>query len=153
MDAIKVKANSEGIKAKDVYGSTSSGKVWNKRCRENLIKENGDLEALLREEMNSKLAKHEEKFAQKLQSMGTLQQSNIEPATMLLGLPEQLMVAVIRNFRPPVAESATYGPYNENHLPGPPLSNMVSIETHMDTLALPPPPLFNLNTAALLWLD
>ena len=61
--------------------STSSSKVWSKRCRENLTKENEDLEARLREEMNSKLAKHEEKFAQKLHSMGTPQQSNIEPAT------------------------------------------------------------------------
>nr|POF23757.1 hypothetical protein CFP56_13694 [Quercus suber] len=83
MDAIMVKTNSEGIKAKDVYGSTLSGKVWSKLCRENLTKENEDLEARLREEMNSKFAKHEEKFAQKLQAMGTPQQSNIEPVSMI----------------------------------------------------------------------
>ncbi|KAL0002288.1 hypothetical protein SO802_016069 [Lithocarpus litseifolius] len=104
MDAIKANAVSEGtkkndyqifpgcilgmgigIKAKDVYGLTSSGKGCSKRCREDFTKEKEDLEARLREEMDSKLAKVveklEEKFAQKLQSMGITQQSNIDPAS------------------------------------------------------------------------
>ena len=59
-----------GIKAKDVYGLTSSGKGSSKRCREDFTKEKEDLDAHLREEMDSKLAKVveklEEKFAQKL---------------------------------------------------------------------------------------
>ena len=59
-----------GIKVKDVYGLTSSGKGCSKRCREDSTKEKEDLEAGLREEMDSKLAKVveklEEKFAQKL---------------------------------------------------------------------------------------
>ena len=74
-----------GIKAKDVYGLTLSGKGCSKRCREDFTKEKEDLEARLREEMDSKFAKVveklEEKFAQKLQSMGILQQSDIDPAT------------------------------------------------------------------------
>ena len=74
-----------GIKAKDVYGLTSSSKGCSKRCREDFTKEKEDLEARLREEMDSKFAKFveklEEKFAQKLQSMGILQQSDIDPAT------------------------------------------------------------------------
>ncbi|KAL0012247.1 hypothetical protein SO802_007355 [Lithocarpus litseifolius] len=74
-----------GIKAKDVYGLTSSGQGCSKRCREDFTKEKEDLEACLREEMDSKLAKVveklEEKFAQKLQSMGITQQSNIDPAS------------------------------------------------------------------------
>ena len=74
-----------GIEAKDVYGLTSSGKDCSKRCREDFTKEKEDLEARLREEMDSKFAKVveklEEKFAQKLQSMGILQQSDIDPAT------------------------------------------------------------------------
>ncbi|KAL0011401.1 hypothetical protein SO802_006509 [Lithocarpus litseifolius] len=74
-----------GIKAKDVYGLTSSGKGCSKCCREDFTKEKEDLEAHLREEMDSKLAKVveklEEKFAQKLQSMGIPQQSNIDPTT------------------------------------------------------------------------
>ena len=74
-----------GIKAKDVYGLTSFGKGCSKHCREDFTKEKEDLEAHLREEMDSKLAKVveklEEKFAQKLQSMGIPQQSNIDPAT------------------------------------------------------------------------
>ncbi|KAF3957490.1 hypothetical protein CMV_017503 [Castanea mollissima] len=45
MDAIKAKAVSEGIKAKDVYGLTSSGKGCSKRCREDFTKEKEDLEA------------------------------------------------------------------------------------------------------------
>nr|POF25171.1 hypothetical protein CFP56_29463 [Quercus suber] len=85
MDAIKVKAVSEGIKAKDVYGLTSSGKGCSKRCREDFTKEKEDLEARLREEIDSKLAKVveklEEKFAQKLQSIGMPQQSDIDLAT------------------------------------------------------------------------
>ena len=76
-----------GIKAKDVYGLTSSGKGCSKRCREDFTKENEDLEARLREEMDSKLAKVveklEEKFAQKLQSMGIPQQSDIDLATIV----------------------------------------------------------------------
>ena len=76
-----------GIKAKDVYSLTSSSKGCSKHCKENFTKENEDLEARFREEMDSKLAKLEEKleekFAQKLQSMGIPQQSNIDPATML----------------------------------------------------------------------
>ena len=59
-----------GIKIKDVYGLTSSGKGCSKRCREDSTKEKEDLETGLREEMDSKLAKVveklEEKFAQKL---------------------------------------------------------------------------------------
>ena len=59
-----------GIKAKDVYGLTLSGKGCSKRCREYFTKEKEDLEARLREEMDSKLAKVveklKEKFAQKL---------------------------------------------------------------------------------------
>ena len=70
------------IKAKDVYGLTSSGKGCSKHCREDFTKEKEDLEARVREEMDSKLAKVveklEEKFAQKLQSMGIPQQSNID---------------------------------------------------------------------------
>ena len=46
-----------GIKAKDVYGLTSSSKGCSKRCREDFTKEKEDLEARLREEMDSKLAK------------------------------------------------------------------------------------------------
>nr|POF09126.1 udp-n-acetylglucosamine transferase subunit alg13 like [Quercus suber] len=65
MDAIKAKAVSEGIKAKDVYGLTSSGKGCSKRCREDFTKEKEDLEAHLREEMDSKLAKVVEKFKEK----------------------------------------------------------------------------------------
>ena len=76
-----------GIKAKDVYGLTLSGKGCSKRCREDFTKEKEDLEACLREEMDSKLAKvvekFEEKFAQKLQSMGILQQSDIDPVAMV----------------------------------------------------------------------
>ncbi|KAL0011767.1 hypothetical protein SO802_006875 [Lithocarpus litseifolius] len=75
-----------GIKAKDMYGLTSSGKGCSKRCREDFTKEKEDLEARLREEMDSKLTKVveklEEKFAQKLQSMGIPQQSDIDAATM-----------------------------------------------------------------------
>ena len=62
-----------GIKAKDVYGLTSSGKGSSKRCSEDFTKEKQDLEAHLRQEMDSKLAKvveKLEKFAQKLQSIG-----------------------------------------------------------------------------------
>ncbi|KAK9989296.1 hypothetical protein SO802_029535 [Lithocarpus litseifolius] len=74
-----------GIKAKDVYGLTSSSKGCSKRYREDFTKEKEDLEARLREEMDSKLAKVveklEEKFAQKLQSMGIPQQSDINAAT------------------------------------------------------------------------
>lgn len=74
-----------GMKAKDVYGLTSSGIGCSKCCREDFTKEKEDLEAHLREEMDSKLAKLveklEEKFAQKLQLMGIPQQSNIDPAT------------------------------------------------------------------------
>ncbi|KAL0006725.1 hypothetical protein SO802_008227 [Lithocarpus litseifolius] len=85
MDAIKAKAVSEGIKAKDVYGLTSSGKGCSKHCREDFTKEKEDLEVHLREEMDSKLVKVveklEEKFAQKLQLMGIPQQSNIDVAT------------------------------------------------------------------------
>ncbi|KAM3681998.1 hypothetical protein ACJW31_12G039200 [Castanea mollissima] len=73
-----------GIKAKDVYGLTISGKGYSKHCREGFTKEKEDLEAHLREEMDSKLAKVveklEEKFAQKLQSIGIPQQSNIDLA-------------------------------------------------------------------------
>ena len=76
-----------GIKAKHVYGLTSSGKGCSKRCREDFTKEKEDLEACLRQEMDSKLAKFveklEEKFAQKLQSMGIPQQYDINPATMV----------------------------------------------------------------------
>ena len=76
-----------GIKVKDVYGLTSSSKGCSKHCKEDFTKEKEDLEARFREEMDSKLAKLEEKleekFAQKLQSMGIPQQSNIDPATML----------------------------------------------------------------------
>ncbi|KAF3976311.1 hypothetical protein CMV_000486 [Castanea mollissima] len=86
MDAIKAKAVSKGIKAKDVYGLTSSGKGCSKHYREDFTKEKEDLEACLREEIDSKLAKVveklEEKFAQKLQSMGIPQQFNIDLATM-----------------------------------------------------------------------
>ncbi|XP_065638208.1 uncharacterized protein LOC136071160 [Quercus suber] len=75
-----------GIKAKDVYSLTSSVKGCSKHCREDFTKEKEDLEARLREEMDSKLAKVveklEEKFAQELQSMGIPQQFNIDPATM-----------------------------------------------------------------------
>ena len=71
-----------GMKAKDVYGLTSFGIGCSKCCREDFTKEKEDLEAHLREEMDSKLAKLveklEEKFAQKLQSMGIPQQSNID---------------------------------------------------------------------------
>nr|POF05103.1 hypothetical protein CFP56_05713 [Quercus suber] len=85
IDAIKAKAVSEGIKAKGVYGLTSSSKGCSKCCREDFTKEKEDLEARLREEMDSKFArvveKLKEKFAQKLQSMGIPQQSNIDPAT------------------------------------------------------------------------
>ena len=74
-----------GIKAKNVYGLTSSGKCCSKCCREDFTKEKQDLEARLRQEMDSKLAKFveklEEKFAQKLQSMGIPQQFGIDPAT------------------------------------------------------------------------
>ena len=56
-----------GIKAKDVYGLTSSGKGCSKPCKEDFTKEKEDLEACFREEMDSKLAKVvenlEEKFA------------------------------------------------------------------------------------------
>ena len=45
------------IKAKDVYGLTSSGKGCSKCCREDLTKEKEDLEARLSEEMDSKLVK------------------------------------------------------------------------------------------------
>nr|POE57681.1 hypothetical protein CFP56_38463 [Quercus suber] len=59
-----------GIKAKDVYDLTSSGKGCSKICREDFTKEKEDLEAHLKEEMDSKPAKLveklEEKFAQKL---------------------------------------------------------------------------------------
>ena len=59
-----------GIKAKDVYDLTSSSKGCSKRCKEDFTKEKEDLEACLRQEMDSKLAKVmeklEEKFAQKL---------------------------------------------------------------------------------------
>ncbi|XP_075664906.1 uncharacterized protein LOC142634496 [Castanea sativa] len=75
-----------GIKAKDVYGLTSSGKGCSKHYREDFTKEKEDLEARLREEIDSKLGKVveklEEKFAQKLQSMGIPQQFNIDLATM-----------------------------------------------------------------------
>ncbi|XP_030946440.1 uncharacterized protein LOC115970942 [Quercus lobata] len=75
-----------GIKAKDVYGLTSSSKGCSKRYREDFTKEKEDLEARLKEEMDSKLAKVveklEEKFAQKLQSMGIPQQSDIDLATI-----------------------------------------------------------------------
>ena len=37
-----------GIKAKDVYGLTSSGKGCSKHCREDFTKEKEDLEAHLR---------------------------------------------------------------------------------------------------------
>nr|XP_023892709.1 uncharacterized protein LOC112004713 [Quercus suber]XP_023892710.1 uncharacterized protein LOC112004713 [Quercus suber]XP_023892711.1 uncharacterized protein LOC112004713 [Quercus suber]XP_023892713.1 uncharacterized protein LOC112004713 [Quercus suber]XP_023892714.1 uncharacterized protein LOC112004713 [Quercus suber] len=74
-----------GIKAKGVYGLTSSSKGCSKCCREDFTKEKEDLEVRLREEMDSKFAKVvdklKEKFAQKLQSMGIPQQSNIDPAT------------------------------------------------------------------------
>ncbi|KAL0005476.1 hypothetical protein SO802_013037 [Lithocarpus litseifolius] len=74
-----------GIKAKDVYDLTSSGIGCSKRCREDFTKEKEDLEARLREEMDSKLAKVveklEENFAQKLQSMGIPQQFDIDAAT------------------------------------------------------------------------
>nr|POF22678.1 fructokinase-2 [Quercus suber] len=56
------------IKAKDVYDLTSSGKGCSKRCREDFTKEKEDLEL-------------EEKFAQKLQSMGIPQQFDIDPTT------------------------------------------------------------------------
>ncbi|KAL0010044.1 hypothetical protein SO802_005152 [Lithocarpus litseifolius] len=59
-----------GIKAKDVYGLTSSGKGCSKCYTEDFTKEKEDLEVRLREEMDSKLAKVVEKFAQKLQLMG-----------------------------------------------------------------------------------
>ena len=76
-----------GIKAKDLYGLTSSGKGCSKRCREDFTKEKEDLEACLRQEMDSKLAKFveklDEKFAQKLQSMGIPQQYDIDPATLV----------------------------------------------------------------------
>nr|POF09290.1 putative fructokinase-2 [Quercus suber] len=58
----------QGIKAKDVYDLTSSGKGCSKRCREDFTKEKEDLEL-------------EEKFAQKLQSMGIPQQFDIDPTT------------------------------------------------------------------------
>nr|POF27322.1 hypothetical protein CFP56_25576 [Quercus suber] len=74
-----------GIRAKDMYSLTSSGKGCSKCCKEDFTKEKEDLEARLREEMDSKLAKVveklDEKFAQKLQSMAIPQQSNIDPAT------------------------------------------------------------------------
>ncbi|KAK9987047.1 hypothetical protein SO802_031998 [Lithocarpus litseifolius] len=98
MDAIKAKAVSEGTKTNDyqifreVVGEPSHGRILgmgigcSKRCREDFTKEKEELEARLREEMDSKLAKVveklEEKFAQKLQSMGITQQSNIDPASM-----------------------------------------------------------------------
>ncbi|KAL0014014.1 hypothetical protein SO802_001083 [Lithocarpus litseifolius] len=97
MDAIKAKVVSEGTKTNDyqifceVVGEPSHGRVLgmgigcSKRCREDFTKEKEDLEARLREEMDSKLAKVvenlEEKFAQQLQSMGIPQQSNIDAAT------------------------------------------------------------------------
>nr|POE94095.1 hypothetical protein CFP56_47499 [Quercus suber] len=99
MDAIKAKAVSEGTKTNDyqifreVVGEPSHGcilgmgigKGCSKRCREDFTKEKEDMEARLRQEMDFKLAqvveKLEEKFAQKLQSMGIPQQSNIDPAT------------------------------------------------------------------------
>ncbi|KAL0010507.1 hypothetical protein SO802_005615 [Lithocarpus litseifolius] len=59
-----------GIKVKDMYGLTSSSKGCSKRCREDFTKEKENLEARLREEMDSKPAKVveklEEKFGQKL---------------------------------------------------------------------------------------
>ena len=74
-----------GIKAKHVYGLTLSSKGCSKHCREDFTKEKEYLEAHLRQEMDSKLAKVmeklEEKFAQKLQSMGIPQQFDINPAT------------------------------------------------------------------------
>ena len=75
-----------GIKAKDLYGLTSSGKGCSKCCRKDFTKEKQDLEAHLRQEMDSKLTKvveKLEKFAQKLQSMGIPQQFNIDLATMI----------------------------------------------------------------------
>lgn len=73
-----------GIKAKDIYGSTTYGKGCNERCGEDLTKEKEDLEVHLNEEMNSKLAKLiQEKFAQMLQLIGTPQQSNIIPTTTI----------------------------------------------------------------------
>ena len=76
-----------GMKAKDVYGLTSSGIGCSKCCREDFTKEKEDLEAHLRQEMESKLAKVmeklEKKFSQKLQSTSIPQQSDINPATMV----------------------------------------------------------------------
>nr|POE90878.1 hypothetical protein CFP56_26524 [Quercus suber] len=97
MDAIKAKVVSGGTKTNDyqifheMVGEPSHGRVFgmgigcSKHCKEDFTKEKEDLEARLREEMDSKLAKVveklEEKFAQKLQSMGIPQQSNIDPTT------------------------------------------------------------------------
>ncbi|KAL0017281.1 hypothetical protein SO802_004350 [Lithocarpus litseifolius] len=73
------------IKVKDVCGLTSSGKGCSKRCKEDFTKEKNDLEARLKEEMDSKLVKvvekFEEKFAQKLQLMGIPQQFDIDATT------------------------------------------------------------------------
>ena len=90
-----------GIKAKDVYDLTSSGKGCSKCCREDFTKEKQDLEARLREEMDSKLAKvveKLEKFAQKLQSMGIPQQSNIDLATMVQSQTYAFVSWIFYNF-------------------------------------------------------